>query len=317
MKNILVYGFYHKNNMGDDLFIDAFKFLFPLFNFTFVDEITANSLQNVDAVFLGGGSFLNQQLDINLDIFTLLLTKNIFYIGVGAETHVHDTHHKLMSVAKLIAIRSPVGLEKVKSINPNVIVIPDLVYCLTPFISNYRISNSVLILPNISVVPTWHDQHYMHTAWAYFKTEFAQFLDGLVHENFHINFLPFSTNFKLDDDLAAAEIIGAMQNRNSFSLLKKPETLSAITDLISQYNIVITQRYHGIILSNMVHTPYISIYHHDKLKDFENSLPYYGLTKDKLKEKFNKTKDEKTAKTILPDIDAFMTLKQAVADALC
>ena len=64
MKKILVYGFYFKGNLGDDLFVDAFKALFPAFNFTFVDQISISDLQDVDAVFIGGGSFLGDPINI-------------------------------------------------------------------------------------------------------------------------------------------------------------------------------------------------------------------------------------------------------------
>lgn len=50
--NIAVYGYYYKNNIGDQLFIEAFNNLFPTYNFLFVNHLTEKILENVDVVFL-------------------------------------------------------------------------------------------------------------------------------------------------------------------------------------------------------------------------------------------------------------------------
>ena len=55
---ILVYGWYHKNNIGDDLFVEAFNHLFPNFDFTFTDVLHSHLIKEADAIFFGGGSFL-------------------------------------------------------------------------------------------------------------------------------------------------------------------------------------------------------------------------------------------------------------------
>jgi hypothetical protein len=46
--NILVYGWYNHSNLGDDLFEDAFKNLFPDYNFKFQDYIDEKSLKNIE-----------------------------------------------------------------------------------------------------------------------------------------------------------------------------------------------------------------------------------------------------------------------------
>src|ERR1019366_2724378 len=69
---ILVLGFYGKQNAGDNLFIDAFKFLFPEQCFKFVDCINHNDLLNTSTVFIGGGSFLDTDPAVDEDCFELL-----------------------------------------------------------------------------------------------------------------------------------------------------------------------------------------------------------------------------------------------------
>jgi polysaccharide pyruvyl transferase WcaK-like protein len=316
--NIVVYGWYHQENLGDDLFIEAFKSLFPTFTFNFVNQITVSNLENADAVFIGGGSFLGEPLIFDADSWNLLLTKKIFYLGVGAETNIHPSHYQLLKMAKLVAIRSPSALKKMKTINDHTTVIPDLVYHLFPKIAESKIENSVLVLPNMVVVPSWNDPHWMHAAWDYFKTEFAQFLDGLVRDGFQLNFLPLCTNSEFNDELAASEIIGRMQLRSNQYFLEKKNDFQSITELMSRYNVVITQRYHGIVLAEMSQTSCLTIHHHDKLKTTQGfSLPFYGLTKDMLRSKFDQAKNAKVTSILPIDRDTFEILQRAVGNALC
>lgn len=316
--NILVYGWYHQDNLGDELFMDAFRTLFPQLTFKFVNQICLSDVEAADAVFIGGGSFLGDVINVEDNItYEALKSKKILYIGIGTETEINIYHYELMRLAKLIAIRSPQHLEKALQINPNTIVIPDLVFCLDPSISVEPIDKSVLIIPNVNVVPQQSDPHWKHTAWEYFKSEFSQFLDELIIEGYTISFLSLCNNFCLDDSFTAAEIINHMMNRNTGYLLPKKNTLGDATEIISRYSAVITQRYHGIVLAEMLAIPCLSIVHHDKLKSLQSSsLSYYGITKDKLRNQFDQLLHTKVSQFLPIDRDMFVLLQQAVLDAL-
>lgn len=311
--NVLVYGWYHQGNLGDDLFVEAFRQLFPEFNFTFTDHITSTHLEGVDVVFIGGGSFLGENPNFSVEALAILPQKKILYIGIGAETALHPTHIALMKIAKLIAPRSESNLDKIQEINPNTMVIPDLVYSLSPTFS-VKLPKSILILPNVVVIPKWSDPHWKHTAWEYFKNEFAQILDELVEQNFKINFLPLCVNIEQDDSAAALEIINRMSHRDTRYLLDKKDSLSDATEVMSKYSVIITQRYHGIVLANMVKTPCLTIHHHDKLKNTQGfSLSYYETSKNKLREQINIAIASKVSEVLPIDRNIFDSLKQAVA----
>lgn len=294
MSKVLVYGFYYKDNLGDDLFIDAFKKIFPELEFEFVNQITESALNGVSTVFIGGGSFLFAEPKFTPGALTLLKDKNIFYISVGGETDIHPIHLELMQKAKLIAIRNEKYFRKIDSINSNTIIIPDIVYALgkkTPKIHNLK--KKVLIIPNLSVVPKWSDEHWKHASWSYFKSEFAQFLDFLIETKNRVNFLAMSVADNLDDTWAATEIISHMQHRSGKMVIDHVSTADKAIDLISQYDLVISQRFHGIILAELARVPCLTIHHHDKLKNSylnEGSfISYYGLSKQMLIDQFNKT----------------------------
>lgn len=305
MQNILVYGFYHKNNIGDNLFIEAFQHLFPNYNFTFTDNITVDSLQKVSAVFIGGGSLLYNAPSmieaVRNSILEILKEIPIFYIGVGAETEINIIHQDLMRIAKLIAIRSASNFDKIKSLNDNTICIPDLVYTLQSKVSKMSVKNekSILVLPNISVVPQWNEPHWKHMAWDYFKFEFAQTLDSLIEGGYDIDFVALCQNQLMNDSWAAIEIINKMKYRDS-KYLKYFDTdasFANITFALSKYKLIISQRFHGIILSEMMMTPYVALHHHDKLKKnyFNNGafVSFFGISKQNLIDNINSQLNKK------------------------
>jgi polysaccharide pyruvyl transferase WcaK-like protein len=308
-KQILVYGWYGHGNLGDDLFIDCFKHLFPSFNFIFTDHISNEHLQNIDAVFFGGGSFLTDRPKITADALEILKGMKIFYIGVGTETKFNDIHQELIGLAKLIATRSSINLDYVKSINPNTIVIPDLVYSLPQRQPVNKIKNSILIMPNILLVPKWNDPHWKHVSWDYFKTEFSQLLDEYSKQGFKINFLPMCADDHLNDNHAAIEIINRMSEGKASLLLNKENNIDSVLDIISRYEISISQRYHGVVLSKLAGTNCLAIHHHDKLKNIsEYSLSYYGLSKNSIMDIINKCKGS--------NINQFVSIDRNIYDGL-
>jgi polysaccharide pyruvyl transferase WcaK-like protein len=318
-KNILVYGWYNQNNLGDDLFIEAFKKIFPQYNFIFTDCIEENNLQNIDAVFFGGGSFLGEPLKyIGSNTLNILKSKKIFYIGVGAETSIDENHLQLLKLSSLIALRSGVNFNEIKDLNNNVIIIRDLVYALDFNINESKIEKSILFIPNITLVPKWSYPHWQHAAWDYFKIETAQLLDYYIKEGFTINFLPLCTNNELNDRNAAIEIINRMDSGNLNLILEKPKDINSIINILSKYNIVITQRFHGSILSEMAGVSAITIYHHDKLKNVNGEkVSYYGSSKNILIEKINNILYSKIDPVLPIDRNIFIDLKQKVEYEIC
>jgi polysaccharide pyruvyl transferase WcaK-like protein len=283
---VLVFGFYYKNSIGDDLFKEAFKFLFPQLDFIFTDRITKDQLALVSTVFIGGGSFLETNLDIKTEVFLLLKTKNIFYIGIGAETEISYDHKQLLSIAKLIAIRTPKHIDKIKSINTKTIIIPDLVYALPKYQHSIKENKSILILPNAHIIPKWFDEHYKHIAWDAFKSEFAQFLDVLIEEGYKVNFFSMCSSQYIDDSWATTSIISSMRYGDGiYNIGQKCIDMASIIELFSKYQLILTQRYHGIILSDILNINHIAVSHHNKIAS-NNTIPYYGLSKKSLLDNF-------------------------------
>jgi polysaccharide pyruvyl transferase WcaK-like protein len=316
MKNILVFGYYHKSNLGDQLFIQAFRKLFPEINLTFVNKLHASTLKNVDGVFIGGGSLLNDPMDADWEAYELLKDMPVFYIGVGVE-NIHPTHSELMHKAKLIAIRSEKDLGKVQELNSNVIVIPDLVYVLSPDkMSAPKRPRSILVLANVETIGSNQDSQWKHSAWNYFKSEFSQFLDHLRKDlGYTVEYATMCENYRQSDRAAMSEIINQMKYRNYQQLLPAlPEDFSQLSNILSSYELIFTQRFHGAVLADICDVPFVSIAHHDKLKDVNGFVvPYYECSKSRL---IDSIEAAKTFNKKPINLDSFSDLKNKVIEKL-
>lgn len=286
---ILVLGFYDKGNIGDELFKKAFVNLFPNSSLKFVSTLSEVDVTNSEGVILGGGSFLGGKISGSSKALENLKTKPVFYFGVGVEAHIDPQHLELLSLAKLIVIRNPDGLDKIRKINPSVICLPDIVYSLSGKPETFFQQNKVLIVTNSLVVPKVKDPYWKHASWQYFKSEFSQFLDCLVSDGYHLDFLSMCDNPVNKDFYATIEILNSMTSisKNVGFVDANPDN---VIDLFAQYPTIVTQRFHGIVLSQMNNRKTISIAHHDKLHSSYpfngRSLSYYGLTKNQLLSSF-------------------------------
>lgn len=319
--NILVYGFYGHNNIGDDLFCEAFRTIFPNVNFSFSDNITIDKIKDASAIFVGGGSFLSNNIKMSKECLNLLKTKKLFYVGVGAETDIHPAHKELIRLARLIALRSPVGIENIREINENVIVIPDIVYSLKAELGKKKKPKSVLVLPNIHAVPQNTDDHWKHSSWERFKFEFSQFLDYIIDDGYAVNFFSMCNNVLHNDDWATHEIISSMVHRNGDNLVRaESHSIKDVCKLLSNYEIIITQRFHGIILSEIMRIPYMSIFHHDKLKSSSLNegvfVSMYACSKRILIDQFNSVNQIELSRSLAIESDMFRRLEEKITTIL-
>lgn len=316
MKKILVHGWYNHDNLGDQLFQPALENLFPECKLTFTNHIY--SLNEYDAVFIGGGSLLDGKPNFSPEALTQLDKAKIFYLGVGTETDFHPIHQKLMSKAGLIATRSKPN-KRLTDLNKNVIYIPDLVYSLYQETKNNIKPKSVLIFPSFLVAPHNLDPQWKFAAWNYFKSEFSQFMDYLIENKYSINLAPLCTNYKINDAWAGMELTNQMVHRNNYNILL-PDDLIQIILKIQEYSVIITQRYHGTILAQMARRPHITLCHHDKMKTdyFQEGqyLPYYGLTKRMLIDAIDNAQHQIITSPLPLDRGIFNNLKVQVLKQL-
>jgi polysaccharide pyruvyl transferase WcaK-like protein len=282
----LVYGFYGKGNLGDDLFMNAFQTLWPEVDFKFVSRLTKSDVDAVEAVFFGGGSFLYAMPNVDDDVD--LRQKKVYYVGVGTETDVHPFHALAMMTAGVVATRTPQFIDKINVMTmgrANVIGIPDIVFAVPKVsVQPKRKPKTLLVIPNSELIPRASDPHWKHVSWEHYKNEFSQVLDHFTREGYSVSFRSMCDNAHMTDEWAAAELVARMDGRRS-KMSKAPAmtsmNLATLPYLLT--SVVVTQRLHGAVLAEMTNTPYVIVHHHDKLKTFEPCRgvkhPYYETSK--------------------------------------
>jgi hypothetical protein len=317
----LIYGWYGRGNVGDELMKCALRDIFEPrgLSLSFVDALIESEVKQADAVIFGGGSILYDAPNIEKGAWEILIRnlRPVFYLGVGFETGINDMHLKLMGVARSIITRSAERPDALSHLN--VYGMPDLVYSLpvTPA-QDEPGTESVLIIPNAEVIPTHQHPHWAHIGWERFQDEMAQFLDLIIDEGERPpTFLLMCKNETKDDAWGATAIISRMKHRSSrfnvFSASHDP----AMTSLFPKFKVVITQRYHGIVLSQMAGVPHVSIDHHDKLKNAWPrkgiNIPYHGITKAQLIESYKLAKATERTPASVPR-ELYDRLASAVID---
>lgn len=300
----LVYGWYNRGNCGDELMKRALMEAFSPhgLELEFVDRI--DELVDVDAVIFGGGSILIDAPNVSPAALEMLLNHEVltFYVGVGMETDVHDVHAQLVSVARIVAPRSPEHPPWVT----NATVIDDLVYSLSdrlhaPSYVSEQV-NELLVFPNVELIPMHDAPHWAHVAWERYKNEIAQALDHMIVERgLRPAFALMCQNPAQDDAWAAHEIIGRMKKRSTQFKLHRIDAFSTdIVSLLRSHEAIVTQRYHGIVLAELTGVPYVSISHHDKLRHAVphrgTMLDYHGVTKEAIL----KSVERSTSETLAP-----------------
>lgn len=277
---LIVHGWYGRGNLGDELIGVAIRELFKPYdvNVQFTQCINTKVLQNADGILFGGGGILGGPPVINNDAFELLLRDQIpiFYVGVGYETNTHPQHQQLLRIAKVIRYRE--------------CDMPDLVYSLKipDDCVQQQTHSGILLIPNIETVPTYQSEHWVHVAWERYKNELAQVLDYFVNKNVKLSFMIMCKNLHMEDTWAASEIIARMKRGGWHKNFIHPsaDDPNEICKQLSQFDVIVTQRYHGIILAEMTGVPYVAIDHHDKLKNVTphsgQHVPYHGVVKSDL-----------------------------------
>lgn len=128
-------------------------------------------------------------------------------------------------------------------------------------------------------------------------------------------------NDSMNDRWAATEIINRMKYRSSkYQLNYDIVEFKELTKFISQHEIVISQRFHGLVLAQLCRVPFLGIHHHDKLKNCPPNegqfFPYYGSYKQGLIDSFESVINLQFTDCLPIERNIFRSLASKVEDIL-
>ena len=282
---LLIYGYYHKNNFGDNWFAKTFTELFPDFNLTFtVDAL--DLLKKWDYIIVGGGNIIHKALG---DILSQIQTPYEIW-----SVSLHDPCElEYIKNARKIIVRDSTSFSYSK--NSNIYYLPDINFYPNSFIKFVETNNSIAFIPNSHIIPTYNDSISKNQEYFRFVFECSKFID---ENNNRFSFLPLQNSREQNDIRVAHAIISHS--------VKKPEHILDVPvfNNIPIFNGYISMRYHGAFLGILTEKPVLYIDFHSKVKNIVKdlnleSICYYEFSRktiaDGLEKAFNvdlKTRQE-------------------------
>jgi polysaccharide pyruvyl transferase WcaK-like protein len=138
------------------------------------------------------------------------------------------------------------------------------------------------------MAPSRQSARWQVAAWDRFEMELATALDE-TYADWTIEFFPMLlAKNGPSDDYAAARIVSQMSNRWRVRDNIWRPTESKLIESIQRADLVITQRFHGVVLASILSTPFVGISAHDKMRSFftdsslNNYCDYYSFTRESL-----------------------------------
>ena len=285
-----VFGWYGHGNLGDEAFKPAIQSLLPGVDLTFGDHLPYD-INTYDFLWIGGGSFLESPISgashVNIPIG---------FVGVGLSNALHKSNRLLLKKADLVLVRDSLS----KDVWTKATVVPDLVF-LTDTLFTHCPQKKITILMNDFITPTESFPDWKFIAYYWFVSEFGGVCNDLIAAGYSLQFLPMGVG-GVDDRRCAAAIVGRIRNKSNVNWMLEPVTSEGLLKEISESEFVITMRFHGMVYSTLVGTPFICIHSHDKMLSFgqdvgwEGLVNYYGFTKQRFMEVLSKIPDNELLK---------------------
>jgi hypothetical protein len=263
MDNILILGYFFRNNLGDDLFHycldNYFKQIIPNTNIIFANPDDIDEIPKVSAVLIGGGDLINDYFMTKIRTLLQGSRAPVYGIGVGFPYPQLATKEYL-NIFDVIAHRTD-------------IVIPDEIV-------SYRIPDLVRMLPTIpkKTVPTKIGVFLANSICSPTSSlvhKLVDVIDGVASRlsrcfgtKYQIVLYAMNTSGSEDeDDNILNRAVYNLLNRENVSIVETPIAPEKAVALFSEFYMTMCTRFHAHILSLMTETPFISLYSTEKVKD--------------------------------------------------
>lgn len=283
---ISVLGWYGHNNIGDESYKITFPQLSPTSSFSFSDRV-----ENEDITIVGGGDILHSSF---LEKVSSIKSKK-FIISASANPR---TPWHLLDEFSQIFVRDTFSIKFLKSKGIKAAYMPDLAFLLKPKKTDLlerlaKREGTELYTKKVGIVLNAHlmqrEDMLVRESLVFQKVcqDLARVADS-VSASFV--FFPMSTGMPHDDRISNGIVASKCKfyKKNLFiaDRLSVEETL----DLVSSLDVVISTRLHASIFSMVSNVPFIDLVHHDKNKNFletmgleEFGMSYWEMRESELK----------------------------------
>lgn len=272
--DIVVYGWYHHLNIGDESYKISIPKAFPQHKFYFTNNFKDEYKDK--CVILGGGNVVTEDF-----VRPLKDVQNKYCLSVNADLN----NYHLFKEFKFSYVRDLKSFELLQSKGiKNCKYIPDISTCLSGDPNNGRAlvkkfyddaeqelySKLIVVIVNGHLVygkPDLLARDYL----TFFK--FSQDLAKTMDEtSASFLFLPMSTKPPWDDRITNSWVSSRCKFWKKNHVLYDKLSVQSTLDIISCADLVISTRLHSSIFSCTSGVPFIDVLHHDKNKVFIESI---------------------------------------------
>lgn len=259
--NILVLGFYNRDNLGDELYKKAIPLLFKTkHNFTFVCTDDINKIpSNTDIVICGGGDIINEYFMEKVKCLIKDVTIPIYALSVGVQKPEY------LYIFDHVFVRSSTDYKTacIAIGTSNVTLMADCVFLLKP--NNVKKNKNQVNIGISLAQPVINKKPEL-------VNEIISLCKSLLAiENLYITFFAFNKNNENNDECDVTVINNIVKDCNN----KKVSCVSGtdILKIMNKMNINICMRYHACVVSILSQIPFITISDEAKvlnlLKDYQ------------------------------------------------
>lgn len=271
MKNIHVYGWYNKNNCGDEAYKLAFSKVFPKYKFTFSD---LDAPLTSDTCIIGGGDIFNESY-----VNRALKAKNKYIISTGVNS--------LSPIDKIplfdkVLVRDKDAYAQIKHFK-NTAYMPDIAVSLEPnkargeelikgLANRTDLYNKKIgIIINAYLLPNTNSLTRDFLTFHHVASHLVNIIDTTPAS---FVFIPMSTGMPFDDRISNGVVAHQCKFWKKNLCITDKLDVQDTLDTISACDVVISSRLHSTIFSMLSDVPFLDITHHDKNKRYVDSIGF-------------------------------------------
>lgn len=300
-ENVLILGFFFRNNMGDDAYIIAFQQLFG--HSSNIKYISMDDLdvipQNVDVVICGGGDIINSYFMDKAYALLSTFTGRIYAVSVGIP---FINNSKYLTLFDHIFVRSSndvelsrkyIGTQNITQINDITMILQNHVFIKKiPYYNSYTLSS--FGNKNINIGLSLAQPYFYKNPC---KTQLINALVNIIltlvnnkKNNYTFYILPFNQFDKNDsecDYVICDDFYKILKSNNikvKINLQKNLNDYQQMMNFIGKnIDVMLCMRYHSAIFSLITNTRFVPIYSSQKIDNLIHDLDYqyyYKMTTD-------------------------------------
>jgi len=325
--NVLIAGYFYRNNLGDDLFVEVYKYILSLpemssftADYISIDDLVEYTIpDSIKLIVLAGGDILNEYFlgKVKETILRCNYKKKVVALSVGIP-YIKPLDEGYLDFLNYISCRSTVDTAIVRRrfSEQSIMYYPDISVLLPRVVEKLPLFRGLQVYsssdkPKVGVFLT-RDIYTNNKNYHSVVKSFAHFIDNVTSQGREVFLIPFNTNdthTQDNDTLLNRDIFDCLDDQDAVHIVTDRFTVSEMYLVFKQLSMSICMRYHAHMMSVICGVPLFSIYTTGKVNNLLEDLKMKGdsfkMTKDllnlpvsldvnKVTEKFEKSFRDRT-----------------------